>query len=652
MPSLNRLLLSSSFFVLALGGTSFAAGPTAPDFGNAAPVNVASASVAVPASLGAAAPTRPVAPGENPFAAPPAPIQAPAAAATLRPGINPFAAAPAPAAAPATATPASPFEPTPPPADAAKAEDGATDGAVDETALRYYASTRNLARVGAEIRRLKALHPDWQPPADLFAQKAAVDESELWDLFAKKDFAGLDAAMAARVKAQPDWKPSDDLAGKVAVERARFEIGSAASRSDWNGVVTAAGKNAAALTCGNIDLLWSLGEGYARLQNFARSFDLYSYILKSCDDPAQRMATYQKAALLLPPQGMESLAALGRPQPDGRDEFGSLRFDPLRRQMAAVASGDAGSGPDQAQLDGFAAAVATSRSQGDALLFGWYLYALKDFSGATAWFKAAGQLGPDPKAIEGQILALRSGGQTDEAVSLAFTNRARAEEIAKLYIEMISTRLTENDAAAVLDAATIRDFSGAVDQARSALGAQSLGWNLLAQNRLDDARGWFEKSVSWQPTQEGVTGLAVVAARSKNPKELREITQRFGNDFPELASLKAETAERPAAKAVRAVKSGGGAKGGGGGGGSQLMAEANAAFKSRNYAEALALLDKQKAKFGHNGGAELLRGWANLKLGRYDEARRVFKAENSRKSTKDTRFGIGAVSNEQYSMWE
>ena len=50
-------------------------------------------------------------------------------------------------------------------------------------------------------------------------------------------------------------------------------------------------------------------------------------------------------------------------------------------------------------------------------------------------------------------------------------------------------------------------------------------------------------------------------------------------------------------------------------------------------------------------GAEVLKGWVNIKLRRWDEADRIFRNQDKKRSTRDTRFGIGAVANSKYGMW-
>ncbi|WP_244498046.1 CDC27 family protein, partial [Aureimonas sp. AU40] len=89
----------------------------------------------------------------------------------------------------------------------------------------------------------------------------------------------------------------------------------------------------------------------------------------------------------------------------------------------------------------------------------------------------------------------------------------------------------------------------------------------------------------------------------------------------------------------------------GGGGRDKLLAQAQSQFDAGDYNSALATLDQHEKTHGHNRGAEILKGWTNLKMSRYSEARAIFKAEDKRGSSRDTRFGIGATFNSQYNSW-
>ncbi len=71
--------------------------------------------------------------------------------------------------------------------------------AVDESALRYYASLHNFARADAEIKRLKALHPNWTPPTNIYSTAGAgADEQPFWDLLAADRLEELRAGIALK----------------------------------------------------------------------------------------------------------------------------------------------------------------------------------------------------------------------------------------------------------------------------------------------------------------------------------------------------------------------------------------------------------------------------------------------------------------------
>jgi cellulose synthase operon protein C len=69
--------------------------------------------------------------------------------------------------------------------------------AVDTTLLRAYASRFDYHKVDEEVRRMKEMHPGWNPPTDLFAPKAAaVDERGLWTSWERGDLAAVDREIA------------------------------------------------------------------------------------------------------------------------------------------------------------------------------------------------------------------------------------------------------------------------------------------------------------------------------------------------------------------------------------------------------------------------------------------------------------------------
>ena len=98
-----------------------------------------------------------------------------------------------------------------------------------------------MARTNAEIRRLKALHPNWTPPTNIYsAAGSGNDEQPFWDLLADDRLDELHAGIALRMKSEPGWRPSRDLTTKIARKEAilaltagfrQEELGRAFSRS-------------------------------------------------------------------------------------------------------------------------------------------------------------------------------------------------------------------------------------------------------------------------------------------------------------------------------------------------------------------------------------------------------------------------------------
>src|SRR5262249_53136583 len=146
-----------------------------------------------------------------------------------------------------------------------------------------------------------------------------------------------------------------------------------------------------------------------QIKDYAQSFDLYKYILSNCDDPALRMATVQKASLVLPAKGTTSLIALGKVMPDGSQEFENIGFDGVRRQIGEyIKEGDMAAAPTDEDLKRFVDFIQRTSSVNDAELMGWFFYTQQDWQLANSWFIQATQYQRTPKNIEGVILTLRN----------------------------------------------------------------------------------------------------------------------------------------------------------------------------------------------------------------------------------------------------
>ncbi|WP_455273724.1 hypothetical protein [Rhizobium herbae] len=428
---------------------------------------------------------------------------------------------------------------------------------VDETALRYYASIQDLKRLGAELRRLKALYPEWETPDNLFDPVSTVQEQPLWDIYATGNYAAVRAELARLQTANPQWKPSKDLMAKLRLGETRLVIERSYTRKNWRQIIQIGQENPELLVCSNINVLWQVGESLAQTRDFARSFDLYKYILTTCSDPQERLATVQKASELLPDQGLQSLVALGSILPDGSSEFESVGFEPLRRKMGAISSGEEGidTSAGMTELEIFSAYVQRNGSADDAGLFGWYYFSQQDYEAAHAWFMAATQLANNPKNIEGVVLSLRKMDKPNEAMAFAKRYGKNSPLVTKQYIEIIAAALTSKDTGLEVSEQELAIFEKAVFATKSANGAQALGWKKLEEKDTEAAKDLFAASLSWEPTQGGVIGSAVIATRAKNGPALATIKASYGKKYVELNKFTIYTKKRSTSeKTIRSAK--------------------------------------------------------------------------------------------------
>lgn len=472
----------------------------------------------------------------NPFAAATAASPIPATAIS-----NPFALSTA-SAVPVASTDAAPFTLRSTPGAAATGQVASLTEDVDVTALRYYAGQRDMARVGAETRRLQSLYPGWEPPADLFVVPSTVDEQPLWDLFAQ----GLYAQERQRIEElkvqNPGWMPSTDLTTKLLDAEARVAMKLAYSLANWDQVISVAQQRSSLLVCDQIGSLWQLGEALAHKSDFATAFDTYKYVLLNCNDPNERLSTVQKASLVLPSQGIEALVLLGRPMPDGTSEFLSVGFDNLRGRLAANVNDRFEAEPVLPdEMERFTAYVRTTRNPGDISLIAWYYYAQKEWEAAEAWFAVGAKSARDPKFTEGQILAMRAAGSSETALEFATDVKDRSPELTQQYIELVAEILSDPETSLDFPKRDLKDFEELVIKEKSALGAQAVGWRYIEDESVKRAGTWFDRSMDWDVTEGGVIGMAVVASRLKEYKTLKSIKAKYGDDYAELDDFKVYT---------------------------------------------------------------------------------------------------------------
>ncbi|WP_426231553.1 cellulose synthase [Pararhizobium sp. DWP3-4] len=426
----------------------------------------------------------------------------------------------------------------------------ATTATVDESALRYFASRGDTARLQAEISRLKALYPDWVPPKDPLAVPQNEDKQleAMWELYAQARYAEVRKAIAERQAAEPAWKPPADLLDRLIVAEARTRLINASDLKQYETVVRIGSETPSLLTCSEVDVLWRVAEAFFRTDKAQRATDAYSYILNNCDNAAERLATVQKAAALLPAKNVEDLLAKEKTSADGTMEFDSIRDD-LARRFLAEANADGKLVVPPQYLARVEQLAETGGLASDALLLGWYYLPRGDMEAAEKWFRKARDKEDTASASQGLALTLIDRNDQLAAEDTIYRWRDDSKEAKAVYLAATANLLALEPPVAI-SGDVLKRIAAEVIKSRDASTAQQFGWYARALNQPQTALQWFRTALSWKLDDEpSAYGLAVTYLQLDDLKGLAEIQRLWAGRSERIAKVgeveKPETAKRP-----------------------------------------------------------------------------------------------------------
>jgi tetratricopeptide (TPR) repeat protein len=414
---------------------------------------------------------------------------------------------------------------------------------VDESALRYFASQGDTRRVNAEIARLKALYPNWNPPSDLSQLSAGGAApppdpiiERLWNLYREDRIAEVRAGIAERQASDPNWKPPEELVTALETVEARRRLVNASDSGQWQTVLSVATESPGLLTCTNVDVLWRVAEAFARTDQPIRTRDVYTYLLTNCSNPAERLATLQKALTLLPEQQVTDLLQFERRTGETPDDFGSIRDELARRRVerASLDSKTIASAEDLAAVERL---VRNTNEAGPVLILGWYNYHHGNPARALELFKTALDRNGAAKAAEGYAMSLRALERLNDADAFAYEWRERTPENMKIYLD-IATALLSQDPAPRLEAQVVARIVPVVTAQRFPDGAQALGWYSYNTQQIRTARDWFRTALSWKPEDEpSAYGLALSTQRLNERAAFNAVVAQWRGRSERIADL-------------------------------------------------------------------------------------------------------------------
>ncbi|WP_426129990.1 tetratricopeptide repeat protein [Pararhizobium sp. PWRC1-1] len=414
----------------------------------------------------------------------------------------------------------------------------ATASGVDESALRYFASRGDTARLQAEISRLKALYPDWVPPKDPLAvpQNADTQLEAMWQLYSQARYAEVRKAIAERQVSEPAWKPPADLIDRLNVAEARMRLINASDLKQYDTVVRLGSETPSLLTCSEVDVLWRVAEAFSQTDKVQRATDAYGYILTNCDNTAERLATVQKAAALLPSRNVEDLLAKEKTAPDGTMEFDSIRDD-LARRFIAEANADGKIVVSPQYLSRVEQLAETRGLAADALLLGWYYLPRGNMENAEKWFRKARDKEDTASASQGLALTMIDRNDQLAAEDTMYRWRDDSKDAKAVYLAA-TANLLALEPPVPISADVLKRIAAEAIKSRDASTAQQFGWYARALNQPQTALQWFKTALNWKLDDEpSAYGLAVTYLQLEDMKSLAEIQRLWAGRSERIAKV-------------------------------------------------------------------------------------------------------------------
>lgn len=530
---------------------------------------------------------------------------------------------------------------------------------VDESALYYYAQNNQHERVEAEVRRLRTLHPTWNPPADLYHGGVYNRDQSLWDMFAAQEITAIHAEIARRTAQEPGWQPPLELVDALERVEARRRLLSDYETGHSHTVIAALEEEPTLLDDDDLEVLWAAGTAYAKEEQRTLATQVFDVAIRAVDTPDELRGTLYKARDALPVGDVAALLATGHalhgasggytPVFDQfeldlhRDRLGAeLEIWRVEPDRSHALSEDSITAIEASWAGNVAAFTPPADLAGDYELVGWAYYAKGNARAALELFQRAlrsdDMLRAGTAARYGAALSMRDLGDAEGALNLLaaglpepssaaparFNEREGDDRPMALYIELLGNTLYGLEDSIALTPPRVARHSHYVSLLESAPGAEALGWYAYRSDQLAAATAWFETSLDWRSSASAATGLVRSTWRQGERDAARAHIERYGTRFPAIATLgedlqRARQATRTATRSTAAPSNSGSGSG---------LAAASQAQRSGNPRRCLSLLQGAPA----SAQATLIRGWCLLDLGRSHEASVAFASAAERLS--------------------
>lgn len=506
---------------------------------------------------------------------------------------------------------------------------------VDLAALYYYAEQKQRDRVEKEAARLKQKYPDFQLPADLYADPTVrnVDEAPLWALYDKDDFEGIDREIQRMSRVFAGWQPSANFRDTMTRRKQRVAMTSAYERKDWAAVIDA-GNSLDPARETEADLMWMMIDAYRETGISDGLLTLYRGILTREGD--QRLpddilvATLQKATRDFSADEIRAAVTRIGTTPAMMAKLQPVALGLLRREVGDFNADKTRQDPlPEADIMKMRAVADGQKSPADLSLLGWYYLKLKQPVESARWFKQALNAEANADNAKGLYLSLAEQKLDEEAYAVAAEHIKDLSSDPEFLMNALSLRFSRPEIGKI-DADVVASYSATITEMKSAPHSEILGWYAYNSRQFEAAEAWFQKAMEWEQAPARLKGLVLAKTQLGKKAEVAVLRQEFEPLWPEIwEDIKvAETPKaRPAAivtkpavtmaaapAPVRADRTTGG----------ENQTSYYAAFKAKRYQACVQDLQSLEARQPLNNEASLVKGWCMLGLDRLAEARDAF----------------------------
>ncbi|MCB5411104.1 tetratricopeptide repeat protein [Pseudogemmobacter faecipullorum] len=179
------------------------------------------------------------------------------------------------------------------------AQGAAAEPAADEfLALNFYVQQGDQPAIAAELRRLQLKYPGWRPPADLTRLSVTEPSSEIdevYRLIAAGRHEEARKAIAAAKVSYPTWQPPAAMLALLETSEGQARLDAAMASGNLQRMLGIVGEVPGLLRCDRINNAWRIAEAQAGAGRKADALGTYRAVASACVDPAELVATLEKA---------------------------------------------------------------------------------------------------------------------------------------------------------------------------------------------------------------------------------------------------------------------------------------------------------------------------------------------------------------------